>query len=125
LELLLNQYQDKLRAGGRTDKHIKYSVNFARAIAEFANFSTAADIKAEAVSRYAGHLLERGRAARTIQSHLSAATPFSHWLVQTGKLSRDPLASVKKPNPNADRRRRRMLFARRVAAARSRDSAWA
>jgi site-specific recombinase XerC len=55
-------------------------------------------------------LLDDGRSARTIQSHLSAAKGFTRWLVSSGKLPRDPLASVKKPNPATDRRRQRRML---------------
>jgi len=56
-------------------------------------------------------LRDEGRAARTIGSHLSAIKAFTRWLTEHHKLPRDPLASVKKPNPETDRRReRRMLL---------------
>ncbi len=71
----------------------------------------AGDITADGINRYAGKLRDEGRAARTIQAHLSAVKSFTKWLTEHHKLLRDPLASVKKPNPKANRRReRRMLL---------------
>ena len=107
---LLAEYKAKLQAGGRTPKHVKYAVEFVKSIAQFATFTTAGEFTAEGVNRYARHLLDGGRSARTIQAHLNAAKGFTRWLVEGGKLARDPLASVKKPNPNTDRRRRRRML---------------
>ena len=63
------------------------------------------------VNIYAQRMLETGDAARTVEAYLTAIKGFTKWLAQNYKLPRDPLASVKKPNPKADRRReRRMLL---------------
>lgn len=51
-----------------------------------------------------------GRSARTIQAHLVAIKGFTKWLSENQKLSRDPLASVRKPNPETDRRRERRIL---------------
>ena len=111
IESHLADFESKLRGPNRTEKHIKYTVQFIRWIAEYAGFKTAADISADGVNRYAGKLRDEGRAARTIQAHLNAIKAFTKWLTEHHKLPRDPLASVKKPNPKADRRReRRMLL---------------
>jgi len=108
---ILVEYKAKLESGARTPKHVKYAVEFVRSVAAFAEFTTVGEIAAEGVDRYARHLLDSGRSARTIQAHLNAAKGFTRWLVEAGKLPRDPLSAVKKPNPNADRRRsRRMLL---------------
>jgi len=107
----LADYEAKLRTANRTEKHVTSTLSFIRQIADFAGFGVAADIDADGVARYAGKLQNEGRAARTIQAHLNAMTGFTRWLTQEHKLPRDPLASVKKPNPKSDRRReRRMLL---------------
>ena len=107
----LADYESKLRAANRTDKHVQSTTQFIRWIVDHAGFKTAADISADGVNRYAGKLRDEGRAARTIASHLSAIKAFSRWMAEHHKLPRDPLASVKKPNPESDRRReRRMLL---------------
>ena len=111
IEAHLTDYESKLRTASRTDKHITSTTQFIRWIANHAGFKTAADISADGVNRYAGKLRDEGRAARTIQAHLNAVKSFTKWLTEHHKLPRDPLASVKKPNPKSDRRReRRMLL---------------
>lgn len=106
----LADYKSKLRAANRTDKHIHSTTQFIQWIVDHAGFKTAADITADGVNRYAGSLRDEGRAARTIASHLSAIKAFTRWLTEHYKLPRDPLASVKKPNPKADRRRERRIL---------------
>ena len=45
------------------------------------------------------------------QAHINAVKAFTKWLTESQKLPRDPLAAVKKPNPESDRRlERRMLL---------------
>jgi site-specific recombinase XerD len=100
-----------LRAADRTLDHISRTAKFIRWIADYAGFKTAADISADGVNRYAGKLRDDGRASRTIGAHLAAIKAFTKWLTEHHKLSRDPLSSVKKPNPETDRRHeRRMLL---------------
>ena len=106
----LTDYESKLRAANRTEKHITSSTQFIRWIADHAGFKTAVEICADGVNRYAGKLRDEGRAARTIQAHLNALTAFTKWLSEHHKLPRDPLSSVKKPNPKADRRRERRIL---------------
>jgi integrase len=106
----LTDFEHKLQAANRTDKHIRVTIKFIRRIAEHAGFETAADIHADGVHRYAVRLRDQGRSARTIQSHLAAIKSFTKWLTENHKLPRDPLASVKKPNPKADRRRERRIL---------------
>jgi len=107
----LRDYRAKLKAAGRTSRHIEDTIRYVQKIAAVAQWQTAADILADAVHRFAGNLQEQGRSARTVQAHLAAVKAFSKWLAQNEKLPRDPLASVGKPDPKADRRHvRRMLL---------------
>ena len=110
IEAHLVDYENKLRTAKRTQKYITTTAQFIRKIAEFGEFKTAADISADAVNRYAGQMWDEGSAARTVQAHLTAIKGFSRWLSANHKLPRDPLASVKKPNPKADRRRERRIL---------------
>ena len=110
IESHLADFESKLRAASRTEKHITSTIKFIRRIADFAGFNLATDISADGVNRYAGKLRDDGRSARTIQSHLNAIKAFTKWLAEHHKLPRNPLASVKTPNPKADRRRERRMI---------------
>ena len=107
----LTDFEAKMRAAGRSNEYVRTTARYIREIAEAGEFENAASINADAVSRFAGGLKDRGKSARTIQAYLTAIKGFTRWLSSHHKLPRDPLSSVKKPNPKADRRReRRMLL---------------
>jgi len=111
IEAHLADYESKLKAAGRSDQYIRETVKYIREIGEAGEFDNAAAINADAVTKFAGGLRDKGKSARTIQAYLAAVKGFTKWLSSHHKLPRDPLASVKKPNPKADRRReRRMLL---------------
>jgi len=107
----LEDYEAKMVAENRNARHIHSTINYIRTVAESERFLAACDITADGVVRYAGKLRRRGRSTRTVHACLTAIKGFCRWLVANHKLARDPLVSVKKPNPKADRRReRRMLL---------------
>jgi integrase len=106
----LADFEAKMQAEGRTRLHVASTLSYIRAVCEAAGFGAVSDIGADGVNRYA-QTLRGKRSARTVQSHLTAMKSFSKWLTIHGKLPADPLASVRKPNPKAARRReRRMLL---------------
>jgi integrase len=110
IEEHLVDYENKLNAGGRSAQYVKETKEYIRKIAKSANFSVAADIEPDEVNRFANDLKELNKSARTIQAHLTAITGFTRWLSKNHKLPRDPLTSISKPNPNADRRKERRIL---------------
>jgi integrase len=84
--------------------HVDLTRSFLDKIVEFNAWVTLGDVEADGVNRYAQMLSGKGRAPRTVQSHLTAILGFTRWAVKTGRLARDPLATVTKPNPASDRR---------------------
>jgi integrase len=108
---LLKEYRAKLVANGRTERYIDDAVGYVERIADAEDIATAADFTAERVAHYGADLSDKGKSARTVQATLGAAKSFTRWAVTCGKLPRDPLLSVRKPNPETDRRlERRMLL---------------
>jgi site-specific recombinase XerC len=59
------------------------------------------DLSVTAIERYAAKLSDGGKSARTIQAAKGNAKSFSRWLTMSGKIPRDPLASVIKPTRRA------------------------
>ena len=111
IESHLMGYEAKFAAANRSVQYIRDTLCYIRSIAEHAGFTIAADINADGVNSYANELMEKGKSARTVQANLTAIKGFTKWLTAHHKLPRDPLSSVKNPNPKADRRReRRMLL---------------
>ncbi len=103
-------FETRLRAAGNTDKHVRHTVGFIRRVIEHAGFDTLGSIDEAGVSRYAADKLVDGASNRTVQAHLTAIKAFTKWLYEVGRLSSDFLASLKKPNPSADRRRQRRFL---------------
>ncbi len=112
IESHLQDYRSKLIASRRTERHIRSTINFINQACNHAGFAKASDISVDGVNSYAAQMAELGRAARTIQAHLNAITAFTRWLTETHKLPRNPLVSIKKPNPNSDRRIERRVLGR-------------
>lgn len=111
IESHLVDFRAKMEAAGREIDHVNSTISYVRLIAESANFTVVADITADGVNHYANYLQGKGRSLRTVQAYLVAMKAFTKWLTEEHKLPRDPLASVKKPDPRDDRRReRRMLL---------------
>ncbi len=82
-----------------------------RLVCHYEDFTTVGDISVDGLTHFVGGLKAQGKSARTIQAYLTSLKSFTKWLAEHHKLPRDPLAGVKKPNPQADRRReRRMLL---------------
>jgi integrase len=104
----LQDFRAALDSANRTVKHIDHVIGVVQKIAKSAGFVTIRDISVDAVNRYASDL-RRTKSTRTVQSHLGALKQFTNWLTRTHKLPFDPLSSVRKPNPNSDRKRERRM----------------
>ena len=108
----LNDYRAKMLTDDSTTDHVDNSIRLIRDIATVCGFKNIADIKADPVNHHVAELQKR-LSARTIQARLTAIKGFTRWLTVHQKLTFDPLASIKRPDPRTDRRyRRRMLLPR-------------
>ncbi|MEX0885828.1 MAG: tyrosine-type recombinase/integrase [Phycisphaeraceae bacterium] len=111
IESHLKDFIAKLRAAGRTEKHIKTVEGRIRDTVEACGWTLARDINADRLNAHVNDMRAADKSAVTIGHHLTWIKGFTKWLHDHGKLPRDPLATVKKPNPRAGRRReRRMLL---------------
>jgi len=110
VESHLVDYEAKLRAAKNTPQHVTETLSKIRAICAHAGFSIAADLNADGVNRFITDWLETN-SSRSAEAHITAIKGFAKWLATHDKLPRNPLASIRAPNPKADRRReRRMLL---------------
>ena len=106
----IDEFADVLKSRGRSDKHISATADHCRWIAATAGWLTLRDITADGLTNYMASQRDAGDSARTMAAHAQSAKSFARWCVQTHRMHADPLASVRKPNPDRDRRlRRRML----------------
>ncbi len=107
----LADFEAMMTARQRSPDHIKRTVAFVREVCTAAGFQTPSDITADGVNKIVTDMKAAKKAARTIQGRVVAAKAFTKWLADHGKLSHDPLRSVKRPSVKTDRRLcRRMLL---------------
>jgi len=99
----LADYEARLKVKGTT-KHVKMTMSYLRAIINYAEWQTAADIKADPVNRFSGKLKDDDKSNRTRQAYVRAIKGFARHLAREGKLPRDPLVGVELPSPSKDRR---------------------
>ncbi len=107
IESHLADYELKMVAAHRTTKHVERMGGMIREFAKWSGVVRVADITSDKVNGYAAKLRADGLAAKTIHGHLTALKGFSGWLTGQSKLNRDPLTSIRKPNPKTDRRLQR------------------
>ena len=107
-----DDYEAKLRAAHRTDDHVERTIGIIRAFGAWSELANVGAITADHATRYARKLKDDGLSARTIGAHLTALKSFTRWLADHHKLPRDPLSSIRKPNPATDRRKQRRMLSR-------------
>ncbi len=105
LRTLQRQYELKLSAADNTQDHVDETLRMIGAIADAAGWKLASDINADGVTTFLVELKNAGRKPRTIQKYIRAVKGFTRWMVVTGKLPTEPLASIKAPTPGKGNRR--------------------
>ena len=100
----LNDYDAAMNAKGTSSGHIDATQTKIESIANSVGMKVVADLTADAMNDFAANQRAEGKSARTIESYIQAAKGFTRWLVINGKLVADPLATVKKPSTEDDRR---------------------
>jgi integrase len=107
----IDHFKSKLVSAKRTKLYIDEVITRIKKICESEGFKLISEITLEGVSRYIAKLNQECASAQTMGKYISQMKYFTKWLTESGKLSRDPLISLKKPNPEKDRRlERRMLL---------------
>jgi integrase len=107
---LVTEYKAKLVANALTERYIGEAVGYIERFAEAEGIETVAGFTAERMAHYAAGLSDAAKSARTVQASIGAVKSFTRWLVACEKLPRDPLAGTRKPNPDANRKRRRRML---------------
>jgi hypothetical protein len=99
------------RAKGRKSRHIPTTLALIREVCKEAEFKTPNDITADAMNRVIADIRAVGKSVRTAQARIVAMKAFTRWLADHGKVSHDPLRSIKRGSiKKADRvKHRRML----------------
>ncbi|MEO0630851.1 MAG: tyrosine-type recombinase/integrase, partial [Planctomycetota bacterium] len=107
---MVDAFVDRLAGEGRTEQ---YTTSTRREVLEFCesrDIASLGDITPEKASGYLETLRRRGLSVRTLQSRITSAKAFTRWAWREGLISADPLAGMKRPNPETDRRKRRRML---------------
>lgn len=112
IEKLLKRYRSSLVSSGKSEQHVRRTVQLAREVADYNRWQHISEISAGGLADYCEHLMERfDRAHRTVDSAITAVRAFCRWCVREKVLGADPTATLKKPSADTDRRiERRMLL---------------
>ena len=110
IETHLADFIAMMKARRRNERHIKSTIFIIRQVCQAARFEKVSDITADGLNQITADITARGKSARTSQSRVVAMKAFTRWLADHGKLTHDPLRSVKRPSVKADRKRRRRML---------------
>ncbi len=103
IDALLTDFGAAMRSRAGID-HIEDTRRFIDAICKANAWKLLRDIEPDGVNQFAQQMFDDGKSSRTVQSYLTGIKSFTIWAVKNGKLASDPLATVSKPAPEADRR---------------------
>ena len=107
---LIDLFGTKLRAEGRTEQYVKRTEREIREFAEAMKIESLNAITAEHAAAYLESLRAKKQSNRTRQCRITSVKGFTRWAWREGMLPADPLAGVKRPNPETDRRHRRKIL---------------
>lgn len=104
----LDEWQESLKAKGRSTKYVEECRKQWDRLLESTEWTSLADITPEGLEKFLNKMQTK---ARTRGSYIQAARGFVRWAIKTSRLNHDPLLSLSVPNPELDRKfRRRMLL---------------
>ena len=110
IETHLADFEAMMKARQRSDRHIGQTLFLIRQVCNAAKFTTPSNISADGLNQIAADIKAKGQSTRTVQARVVAMKAFTRWLADHGKLSHDPLRSVRRPSVKTDRRKRRRML---------------
>ena len=108
IERQLADLEAELIRAGCGQKHITTVRAHVLAFKRAAGITALGDITVSRLNKYASELRERGRAARTVNSHIVSIKWLTRWAWSDGRLSADPFAAVR-PATKAEAKDRRRI----------------
>jgi len=107
----LAEYLTSLKASGCSEIHYDRTEKRIKKILAFAAWKTFRDCTAEKLESFAATLVEADSSPATIGHYLQAVKGFASWAHRTKRIPADPFWTIRKPNPESDRRlQRRMIL---------------
>jgi integrase len=109
----LEDFEAELRARGNTDKHVRQTVNRARAMVQGCGWVFWQDAQGSAASAWLAEQREAGAipTCTTSNKYLCDARSFFAWLKEDGRAPRNPLENVRSASTEGDVHRERRILA--------------
>ncbi len=105
----IEEYRTHLLAKARDEKHISETVRLIKGVVSECRYRILADLESGggALEQHLAERREKGRSFRTINADLVAVRSFCRWLMDKGRLRKDPTRGLHRLNVEEDRRRER------------------
>ena len=108
LDEALEQYRTKMVAGGSVSKHINSTHRCIVQVFSDVNINSLTDIRRETIERWvANEVQKQERTPCTINYYLATVKAFVQYLEDIELLSKNPLKSIRKLNPEIGQRKKR------------------
>jgi integrase len=113
----IRDYVQNLRDTDRADHHVKTVNQQLLSIVDGCGFKLFTDISAARIDRFLSQKVEdEGASVSTVNHYKVSVKSFCRWMIDTGKVSNNPVAMLKNGNARADRRRKRRALTVEEAA---------
>jgi integrase len=104
LHTLASEYRDYLLAMGRTDVHAGQVHSQIKAVATECNWARPLDVTVASWSKWVAKQRKADLSVETCNHYLRSLRAMFRWLIRSGRIQANPLASVDTINPIIDRR---------------------
>jgi hypothetical protein len=95
----LEDWEASLRSNGWDDESVKLRLTRVRAALTSCKFTFTSDLSADRLELFLADLRKgEGRSIQTSNDYLQAAKQFARWLIENGRLDRNPFARLKGGN---------------------------
>jgi integrase len=106
IEYHVEAYESHLRNNeGVSPKHLKETIRRLHFVLASSQATKLSDVRSDAVELVLRRLAERGASARTRNTYLASVRAFTRWSQESGRIEKDPMASV--PTTHSKRRKGR------------------
>lgn len=100
----------KLTASGDSEKYIRQTNRELTLVVAATGAAQLRDLTAEGIEKHLNDLKAQGLSPRKIASVITSVKGFLKWAVETDRVTHNPLARIKKPRAQTDRRLERRPF---------------
>ena len=106
----IEAFRAKLTAEGASASYIATTVNQLHEFVKYCRIDNLKQVSVDNVNSFSSYQQDLGKSNRTVQSKVRAIKMFCKWMFDSGKIPDNPIAKIKTPSPEKDRRHRRRMM---------------